>query len=120
MKHLTFAALLWFVYGIGHAIGQDLEFLAGIEDLPLMEELHEVKTATLVFDKPDGRIIEAAAIGTVTAAKVQSFYHSTLPALGWTKTGHLHFFREGEVLSLSILQNDDKVQVLFSIMPHTE
>tara|TARA_B100001123_G_scaffold448544_1_gene610121 strand:- start:5190 stop:5552 length:363 start_codon:yes stop_codon:yes gene_type:complete len=120
MKHLTFFTLLWLVFGIGRAIGQNPEFLAGIEDLPLMEELEEVKSATLVFDKPDGRIIEAAAIGTVAVAKVQSFYHSTLPALGWTKTGHLHFLREGESLSLSILQNNDKVQVLFSIMPHTE
>ncbi len=120
MKHLTFLTLLWLVYGIATAIGQNPEFLAGVEDLPLMEELHEVKSATLVFDKPGGRIIKAEAIGAVAVAKVQSFYHATLPALGWTKTGHLHFIREGEVLSLSILKNDEKVQVLFSIVPHTE
>ena len=47
-------------------------FVAGIEDLPLMGGLIEDVDAGLVFDKPEGRIVEAYATGEVSAAAVRA------------------------------------------------
>ena len=54
------------------------EFVAGTEDLPLMPGLAAVAGSSLVFDKPQGRIVEAQAAGKVSRSAVQSFYGTTL------------------------------------------
>jgi hypothetical protein len=59
------------------------EFIAGIEDLPVMPGLAEIADAGLIFDKPSGRIVEAYAQGEVGEQAVLDFYQETLPQLGW-------------------------------------
>ena len=44
--------------------------------------------AALIFDKPQGRIVEMAAIadnekGQISRAAVEAFYRASLPNLGW-------------------------------------
>jgi hypothetical protein len=95
----------------------DERFIAGLEDLPLMAGLHEVREVTIVFDKPDGRIVEATALGAVTVGEVQRFYLTTLPELGWVTAGDLRFVREGETLVLTLTEGDEGVRVRYSIAP---
>lgn len=74
------AALLWAVVLAGAAWA---DFVADIDDLPLMPGLSEDRAAGVVFESPGGRIVEAVARGTVTAPDVRAFYDRTLPQLGW-------------------------------------
>ena len=102
---------------ISTGASSDESFIAGLEDLPLMAGLHEVRDVTIVFDKPDGRIVEATAVGAVTVGEVQRFYLTTLPELGWVTAGDLRFVREGETLILTLTKGDEGVRVHYSIAP---
>jgi len=49
------------------------QFVAGTEDVPLMPGLMPVPNSDVVFDKPEGRIVEARAEGATTREKVEAF-----------------------------------------------
>lgn len=109
-------------------------------DIPLMAGMEEVEAARVIFDSPEGRIIEARAEGIIEAGKVRDFYRIVLPSLGWKMDqksknaeggmcGHavlycLRAHREAESLTLEIsadAQKDVKIQgrtnVVFSLNP---
>ena len=96
-------------------------YLEGIDDVPLMEGLAEDREAGVVFDKPDGRIVEAVAAGKVPLAAVARFYRETLPELGWTLAGDgdtdLGFRRDDERLSLTLSTDDGTTVIHFSLAP---
>jgi hypothetical protein len=75
------------------------EFVAGTEDVPLMPGL-VAQAGAVVFDKPEGRIVEAEARGKLDRAKVREFYNATLPQLGWSVLGPNAWWRENEVLRI--------------------
>jgi hypothetical protein len=93
------------------------QFVAGTEDVPLMAGLKTVEAKSLVFDKPEGRIVEAEARGTVARAKVRDFYDATLPQLGWRAAGRDAWRREGEMLRLSFGGRDGNLTVGFTLSP---
>ena len=105
------------------------DFLRFVEDLPLAPGLIEDANAIVVFDKPNGRIVETRAIGPHSSvAAVVDFYRQTLPQLGWiavaaalkaTPTGEmqLSFTRDREALSLSIGTDKSDVVIRFAITP---
>lgn len=92
-------------------------FVGGFEDLPLMAGLAEVPEARVVFDKPDGRIVEAFAVGEVAAEAVRKFYADALPQLGWQALDATSFQREGEVLRIEIEAREGGTAVRFAISP---
>ena len=82
------------------ARAENAAFFTDIPDLPLMPGLTEDPDAAVVFDQPDGRIVETGATGeALTAAGVAAFYGRILPQLGWRGAGP--YTREGERLSLT-------------------
>jgi hypothetical protein len=93
------------------------EFVSGTEDLPLMTGLAIIPGSALVFDKPEGRIVEAQARGTLTRAKVEAFYDASLPQLGWKKIGADRWERETERLKLDFIGADGHLTVGFTISP---
>ena len=101
--------------------GEDAVFLSGIEDLPLMAGLVEDMEAALVFDSAGGRYVEAFAEGAASLSSgVAGFYDAALPQLGWQKNGILNYSREGESLSLEIINGangGDPVRVHFILSP---
>ena len=103
----------------GSARGQDgtAGFVGGIEDLPLMAGLVEDAAAGLVFDKPEGRIVEAVAAGPLARAAVDAFYAATLAELGWQPSGDGAYKREGEALRITVSGEDGAVTVHFSLTP---
>ncbi len=109
---LVIALLLPVVSG-AHAA----EFVTGTEDLPLMPGLKMVTGSALVFDKPEGRIVEAQAQGALSRAKVQSFYGESLPQLGWKKSGVDQWQRDAERLRLDFHGEDGHLTVGFTISP---
>jgi hypothetical protein len=84
----------------GPAAGAPAAFVPGIRDLPLMPGLAPLGGEAVGFDKPEGRIAEAAAEGRIDPARVRDFYRETLPRLGWTPRGEDEFVRAGEALRL--------------------
>jgi hypothetical protein len=135
--NLLAAGLLWGWVMLSAAPGLgDSGFIAGVTDLPLMPGLREIPEATLIFDKPDGRLVRATA--TVeradggadggAAAKLWRFYGATLPQLGWRQRGRGsnqgggwgEYFRDGEVLRIEVEKNDSILTVRFAIAPGSE
>jgi len=102
----------------GPAAAAEDRFVPGFEDLPLMTGLTAIEGSSVVFDKPDGRIVEAAASGAVGRAAIESFYERTLPQLGWRRSGALTFAREGERLRIEIGGPDDRPVVGFFLSPN--
>jgi len=62
---------------------QEQDVLLQDLDIPLYAGLAEDKDGRVVFDQPEGRIIQSRATGMVEATKVSDFYRIVLPALGW-------------------------------------
>ncbi len=79
-------------------------FFSTIDDLPIMQGLHEAPETIATFDTPAGRIIEVYAEGeSMTWLQVSRFYEQTLPQLGWAKGGHNRYRREGERLHIELI-----------------
>jgi hypothetical protein len=109
-------ALAPFLFLVAATAAAD-EFVAGTEDVPLMPGLTFVTGSDLVFDKPEGRIVEAQAQGALARAKVQAFYDASLPQLGWKKIGADRWQRDAEHLKLDFRGEDGHLTVGFTISP---
>lgn len=95
-------------------------FFRGIEDFPLMPGLTEIPDATLIFDSPSGRFVEAYATGRVAPAAMEQFYSTSLPQLGWSAATASSYEREGEALEIEIVgpaADDGTRTVRFAISP---
>lgn len=99
------------------SMAQGTEFLRDVEDLPLAPGLVEDPAARVAFDKPEGRIVQAAASGRADPAAVRAFYAQTLPALGWQSGPEQAWGRDGETLRVFVEANGDFVIVRFAIAP---
>ncbi|HXQ50227.1 MAG TPA: hypothetical protein VN802_03965 [Stellaceae bacterium] len=102
------------------ATARAADFVPGTEDVPLMPGLAPVEGASVVFDKPEGRIVEAAARGKLDRGKVRDFYGATLPQLGWSAASRDAWRREGEVLRLDFRGSDGNLTVGFTLSPQQE
>ena len=76
------------------------EFVAGIEDLPLMPRLAEHADQRVKFDSPGGRVVETLASGAVARGDVLEFYARALPELGWRPVSAGVWARVGERLRI--------------------
>lgn len=111
---LVVAFALAFAPGIAPRAG---EFVPGIEDLPLMGELHAIEGSGFAFDTAAGRIVEAYAGGSVSQDAVDEFYNATLPQLGWEADGDRLWRREGETLTIEFVEGTDPVTIRFQLSP---
>lgn len=93
-------------------------FLSVIDDVPLMPGLTERPDAAVVFDKPEGRIIETEASGRLARAEVLKFYAASLPQLGWRARAEGRFLRDKEELALSFASGaGGALTVRFTLSP---
>ena len=95
------ATLLLMAASPGLAGPAEPGFVPGVEDLPLMPGLTAPANDAVVFDQPEGRIVESAARGDVSADAITAFYTQTLPQLGWRPAGAGRWAREGERLEIT-------------------
>lgn len=98
---------------------QDVTFFTNLNDVPVMADLAELPNEGFVFDKPEGRVIEAIAVGThdVSDQDIISYYTQTLPQFGWNPTSTNSFIRGKERLELAISQDETAVHVHFILSP---
>ncbi|MBT6442626.1 MAG: hypothetical protein HOK61_09395 [Alphaproteobacteria bacterium] len=103
------------------AASADVSFLSALEDVPLMPGLTEDKAQGVVFDTPDGRIVESVANGKVAVDRVKQFYAAVLPQLGWQSlndlAGDMAYGREGEVLAMTVRLVQGGVVVRYAVSP---
>jgi hypothetical protein len=92
-------------------------FVSGFEDLPLMTGLTQVVGNSILFDTPQGRIVQASAVGTVSQSSVMQFYAETLPQLGWAQVEDTEFQREGETLKVEFTDLNQRLEVRFLVEP---
>ena len=125
IRHVTIVLATVLFAGFGARAGaadRPGQFLSGFEDLPLMDGLTEQADSGVVFDKPDGRIVERYASGPLSLDSVEAFYRETLPQLGWMPVKakaakHLDFRREGESLDIEFKTVGSELVVRFSVAP---
>ena len=95
-------------------------FVTGFEDLPLMPGLVQDQKESVLFDTPQGRIVQASAIGDVAKDAVLSFYAATLPQLGWEAADQITYYREGEMLRLEFKDIGQALTVRFLSEPQSD
>jgi hypothetical protein len=107
VRNLFFAALrrmvfMTLVLSSAAAMAGESRFFTELSDIPLMPGLYELTGKTVVFDKPEGRIVESSAVSeTENANQIKGFYDSILPPLGWVRQGD-SYVRRDETLRLSL------------------
>lgn len=88
------------------------DFLEALPDVPVMQGMEEMQDYILVFDKPEGRIIETLVhTDNIPVDDIRSYYSQTLPQLGWQKTSSDEFVREQEKLSMQYEKEFLKITV---------
>lgn len=121
-RALIFATFL-LIPPFSGASAAESRFFSALNDIPLMPGLYELTEETVVFDQPEGRIVESSAVSeTEKAPEIRAFYGSVLPQLGWnaqkTAGGADSYLRQGEKLTLSLEARDRLNIVHFSLAPH--
>jgi hypothetical protein len=95
------------------------DFLAAIDDVPLVEGLVE-KPDPVIFESDQGRVVRTSAEGRLGANAIIAFYDASLPQLGWTRSGGdgYAFQRENETLRIAIREpaNNRPVTVSFELI----
>lgn len=82
-----------------------------------MPGLSQVAGNSVLFDTPQGRIVQASAVGAVTKPDVLQFYSETLPQLGWARTAEGEFRREGEMLRIEFTGAAPSLEIRFLVEP---
>lgn len=101
----------------------DAPLVAGVEGVPLMPGLVEATDLTVIFDKPQGRIIDATASGNVGLADANAYYRSALAETGWTPllrkvVDGILVVRGQEVLHVRLRREGAGIAVHFSLSPY--
>lgn len=120
---------IFFTGLVGVSSRAQAQYLSAAPDVPLARFLRELPDGVLIFDKPQGRIVQVTTAitaktqptATVTiAADIEKFYRASLPNLGWQladnkagSEGRLTFTRKGEILRLTISAD----VVIFDLAP---
>lgn len=115
-RRIAALALIVVLALAGPAPAED-RFFSAVEDLPVMPGLVEKPRATVVFEKPEGRIVEVVAEGGATAPAVRAYYDRVLPALGWTRAADGTWHREAERLRLALAETGAGVALRITITP---
>lgn len=98
------------------ALASEGGFFTGSGGVPIVPGMEEMEELGVVFDKPEGRIVEAFASGHLSQSDVREFYGRALPQLGWAVVGEGLFVREGEVLKIEILEGVENSRSILRII----
>lgn len=97
-------------------------FSSAIEDLPIMDGMSEKTDKIVVFDTPEGRIVETTLETSLGNIQVFTYYRQTLQQLGWTSIGGSDraYQRENEMMVIDMYENPETgtYYVTFKIAPH--
>ena len=118
IKYLFFAMM---IFSSSNTFANETIFINGFEDVPQMPKLNQDENSGIAFDTEFGRIVETylESENGITFKNVADYYNESLPELGWkevTQTKNkLIFSREGEVLEISLMENNKPILIKVSI-----
>ncbi len=94
------------------------QFFETMQDIPLMPGLYEMPEEAVIFDKPEGRIIESSAASeTLKNEEIGAFYDQTLPQMGWQRIAPFSYVRQGESLKMRLEEQQGYSVVRFMVAP---
>ena len=109
-KHIVIWMILLFC---GAVFAQD--FIAGTEDIPLMENMVIEDNETISFDTPDGQILNLTGYTKASQTQVKTFYNNTLKTLGWVPQKGNTYMRDKDELSLTFTSTKNGTRVDFQL-----
>lgn len=124
---LYICAMLAVLMGVSSTTAQQSDMLRDLA-IPLMGGLAENSDGAMLFDSPEGRIINAEASGTLAAKDVYEYYRVVLPSLGWSVEQNtpcdtnvsfcIKASRDAENLLLDISAAGNKSTVTYALAPN--
>ncbi|HBN21795.1 MAG TPA: hypothetical protein DD412_00965 [Holosporales bacterium] len=104
---------------VAQATDQDTAYVQILSDVPLAPGLSLDEESEVVFDVPEGKIVEVSAFGAADLAETQTFYKESLEALGWQSVPRKEwsYKRDEEFLEISFDDGENDLQVKFRLMP---
>ncbi len=119
MKNILLTAFLFLFIALP-ARAETVRYSEAMEDLPLMATMQELPDSVVVFDTPNGRIVEMTAQTAASQEQIKKFYNNALPQLGWhTQAPHI-YWRDGERLTVDMHVDGANTLVHFSLSPKKE
>lgn len=120
-------AMLAVLMGVSPTTAQQSDMLRDLA-IPLMGGLAENSEGAMLFDSPEGRIINAEARGALAAKDVYEYYRVVLPSLGWSVEqstpcdANVRFCikatRDAENLLIDIAAAGNKSTVSYALAPN--
>ena len=105
----------------------EADFIEGMDDVPLPEEMSQMTQDDISFGNEETRLLEAyltpkridkKANGRQMFKKISNFYQESLPQLGWIYQGNrgndLLFYRDGETLEV-VKENNSPLLVRITV-----
>ncbi len=120
MKKILITLLLIFSLPISamemkEAEVEDIPYVSGFEDLPLMDGLVE-HDEPLVFDSVHGSIVQTTLeTETLTFNEIIKYYDEVLLSLGWVKKGKGVYEREEENLTIEVVEKGPPLLIKFEL-----
>jgi len=87
-------------------IVDDIDYVSGFEDLPLMDGVIERTDLNFSFDSLEGRIIQSYIETDKPFSAVEEYYDSTLKGLGWTKIKNSSYKRDDGILTIEVVEQN--------------
>ena len=103
--YLLFTIVAFIALSTPTVAQQKASFLSVLPEMPLMPGLVEVPDTKVIFDGPSGRIVEIIVIGNVELDKINTFYATALPQLGWVLLSNGDYNRGSEILRIDKIPN---------------
>lgn len=85
------------------AVAAAQTYLSGHEDLPLLAGLAQDRDSVMVFDTPQGRVVETFAQTRESGDAVLKAYAASLPQMGWTRKSGGRYERGAESLVFEVV-----------------
>ena len=108
IKNIIISLLLFLIPTV--SLAEEITFINGFEDLPLMREMTILEDVGITFDSLSGSIIEVyTEAPNIKYEDVFNFYEKTLPQLGWVFNKNEQklksFSREEQNLTIEYIEN---------------
>ena len=118
IKVFNFLCFLFFLFFSMPLISDDdIQFVLGINDLPILNKMKNMPESLVIFDTNEGRFIKTQISGKETVANAILYYNEILPNLGWKKIDNMKFKREKELLNIKYQKKDGLLYLTFSVLP---
>lgn len=114
---VVWSGLILGLWSAALAPAQDQAFVPGLDGVPVMEGVTIDSDTALIFDHPQGRIVEVQGFTQRAHAEVLAYYGALLPALGWQEVREGHYRRDAEQLRVMMRDLADGRLLRFRVTP---